>query len=94
MRLSARGTVKDPVFIDWGEILVPASDNRMTPPGGTRRCTVKVVNLEGFIMKKAFNLLGNFERVSVRCQAIHRPLFKVLVRRLCYVLAQKGDPTL
>lgn len=27
-------------------------------------------------------------------QAVILPLFWALVRRLCYVLAQKGDPTL
>jgi hypothetical protein len=35
----------------------------------------------------------DFARKPARQQAVHLNLFEVLLRRLCYVLAQKGDPT-
>jgi hypothetical protein len=34
----------------------------------------------------------DFARVPAKQQAIHLSLFWVLVRRLCYTLAQKGNP--
>lgn len=36
----------------------------------------------------------DFARAPARCQAIRLPIFWAVVRRICYTLAQKGDPTI
>lgn len=35
----------------------------------------------------------DFARKPARCQAVQLNLVEVLLRKLCYILAQKGDPT-
>ncbi len=35
----------------------------------------------------------DFARKPARCQAVQLNIVEVLLRRLCYTLAQKGDPT-
>ena len=37
--------------------------------------------------------MTDFARKPARCQAVHLPYFWAVVRRICYVLVQKGDPT-
>lgn len=36
----------------------------------------------------------DFARKKAGCQAVRLNLFEVLVRKLCYLLAQKGNPEL
>lgn len=36
--------------------------------------------------------MPDFARKPARCQAVRLPLFWAVVRRICYTLAQKGDP--
>ncbi len=38
--------------------------------------------------------MKDFKRTPARVQAVRLPLMWVWVRRLCYVLAQPGNPTL
>ncbi|WP_196303216.1 hypothetical protein [Pluralibacter gergoviae] len=36
--------------------------------------------------------MTDFARNPSRCQAVRLPLFWAVIRRICYFLAQKGDP--
>jgi len=36
--------------------------------------------------------MTDFKRKPVHCQAVRLPFFWAIVRRICYVLAQKGNP--
>lgn len=35
----------------------------------------------------------DFARKPVRCQAVHLNRIAVIIRLICYMLAQKGDPS-
>lgn len=35
----------------------------------------------------------DFARKPVRCQAVHLNRIEVIIRLICYTLAQKGDPS-
>ncbi|HCU0795780.1 hypothetical protein [Citrobacter braakii] len=35
----------------------------------------------------------DFARKPVRCQAVHLNRIEVIIRLICYILAQKGDPS-
>lgn len=37
--------------------------------------------------------MKDFAHNPMQCQAVRLPYFWAVVRRICYVLAQKGDPT-
>lgn len=37
--------------------------------------------------------MTDFARKPARCQAVLLPYFWTVVRRICYALAQKGDPS-
>lgn len=41
---------------------------------------------------KQNNIIVDYARKPARKQAEHLSLFWVLIRRLCYILAQKGNP--
>ncbi|WP_273693534.1 hypothetical protein [Buttiauxella sp. S19-1] len=40
------------------------------------------------------NPMSDWKRKPVQVQAVRLPLFWALVRRFCYLLAQKGDPSI
>ncbi|MFW0766720.1 hypothetical protein ACN0IV_12855 [Trabulsiella odontotermitis] len=45
-------------------------------------------------MNAKINAYSDLNRKPARQQAVCLPLFWSLVRRFCYLMAQKGDPTL
>lgn len=68
----------------------------MQSPGGTRHHTdkIRLTSNRDMTMNAKINTYSDWNRNPSQQQAVFLPIAWALVRRFCYLMAQKGDPTL